>query len=212
MSFDIDRFAATCKRAMAAADDRHAALHATAAGLLADTAVDDLIAALDAAIPAGADIGEMIVHQSDELTMLYGRIPPRFQSAIHDHTVFACIAQLAGREKNTIFERDGAGLRVVREVTIGPGEILDLAADAIHCIENPGHETGSALHLYGGDFRAVQPERRLWSSEDRTEMEFAFEALLRESVIAMLRAGNEAGIAAITTAIPATKEMVARLR
>lgn len=212
MGFDLESFAASCKRAMDGAEDRHAGLRSTMASLLASHSTAEVVATLEAAIPAGADIGEMIVHQSDELTLLYGRIPPRFQSGIHDHTVFACIAQLVGQEKNTFFEPDGDGLRVAGERTISPGEILDLPAEAIHCIENPGHETGSALHAYGGDFRAVQPDRRLWSSAEHVATSFTFEGLLRESIVAMLRDGNEAGIDAIRAAIPATRKMVDELR
>lgn len=212
MAFDIETFAATAKAAMDAADDRHAALHATLEALLAEHSVEDVVSTLESAIPEGADIGEMIVHQSDDLTLLYGRIPPRFKSGIHDHTVFACIAQLIGQEKNTFFEPDGDTLRVIREQTVSPGEILDLPADAIHSIENPGHRTGAALHCYGGDFRAVQPDRRLWSSEDRKPSGFTFEGLLRESVVRMIGDGNEDGIEAITKAIPATKGLVDGLR
>ena len=119
--------------------------------------LEGLIATLEGAIPPGADIGEMVFHTSPELTLLYGRIRRRFQSGIHNHTVFACIAQLVGEEVNTIYERDpeAAGLQLVEQARVRAGEVIDLPADVIHSIENPGQQGGSALHLDGGDFKAL---------------------------------------------------------
>ena len=207
--FDIEEFANACKRAMDASDDRRAAASACLKEAMAESSPEDILSVLDAAIPAGADIGEMIVHQSPELTLLYGRIPPRFQSGIHDHTVFACIGQLVGRERNVFYARDAeTGLRETGRTTTEPGSVLNLKADAIHSIENPGTATSSALHLYGGDFRALMDRRSLWTSIGFEQLPFTFPALLRESVLAMKRDGNTAGLQAVKVAVPAVKELV----
>ena len=208
-AFAIDAFAQSCKEAMDAAEDRHEAARAHLQETMAQNAAADMVATLEAAIPPGADLGEMIVHLSPELTMLYGRIPPRFQSGIHDHTVFACIGQLVGQEKNVFYEPDPeGGLRVTGERTIETGEVLALPVDAIHAIENPGTETASALHLYGGDFSAIMERRSLWTWDGHERTPFSFELLVRESVTAMKRDGNTVGLQAIAEAIPAVRPMI----
>jgi len=213
-NFTVEGFAAGCKQAMAAAGaDEGARQRAARAYLetaMAENDPADIIATLNAAIPPGADIGEMIVHASPELTMLYARVPPRFQSGIHNHTIFACIGQLAGSEIGVAYERnpDGTGLRVKKQVSIKAGEVASLPADAIHHIENPNDTTGSALHIYGGDFGAVMGQRSLWTADGHEEIPFTFQALLAESVKAMKASGNQAGLDALVEAIPAVRAMV----
>jgi predicted metal-dependent enzyme (double-stranded beta helix superfamily) len=213
-TFNIETFAAGCKQAMHQAGDQNADRMAAARTFLEkmmqENDPQEIIEVLDAAIPPGADIGEMLVHTSAELTMLYGRIPPRFQSGIHNHTVFACIGQLTGAEANTFYKKseDGNGLNVIATKTITPGEVLTMPADAIHHIENPTDNSSSALHLYGGDFRAVMDERSLWSYENNEETPFSFEGLLKESVAGMKMNDNQIGLDAIVEAIPATKNMI----
>ncbi len=209
-SFSIEGFAEGCKQAMANADDRRQAAKAFLEKTMAENDMADIIGVLDAAIPEGADIGEMIVHTSPELTMLYGRVPPMFQSGIHNHTVFACIGQLAGEEVGTIYEKtaEGDGLRVVKMVSIKAGEVRSLPEDAIHHIENPNEETGSALHIYGGDFGAVMGQRSLWTSDGYEEKPFNFQALLAESVKAMKMSNNKKGLDELVKAVPAVKPLV----
>jgi len=213
-TFSIEAFAAGCKQAMNQAGDRTRdrmeAARACLTGTLSENDPQEIIEVLDAAIPRGADIGEMMVHTSPELTMLYARIPPRFQSGIHNHTVFACIGQLTGAEANTIYKKDenGRRLQVAAQTTVSAGEILTLPADVIHHIENPTDRTSSALHIYGGDFRAVMDERSLWSYEDNEETRFSFEGLLKESVAGMKMNNNRKGLDAIVEAIPSTKALI----
>jgi predicted metal-dependent enzyme (double-stranded beta helix superfamily) len=209
MEFTVEGLIGACKQAMTSADDPQAAAKALMEQTFREHDTDALLAALDAAIPPGADIAQMVFHTSSDLTLLYGRIPPRFQSAIHNHTLFACIGQLVGEEKNIFYERLAeGGLRVTSERTAKPGGVITLGADAIHSIENPGSEPGLALHLYGGDFNAVQESRTLWTSGDHQEIPFSFPALMRESARAMKLAGNQEGLDALVAAVPAAKAVV----
>ena len=209
-TFSIDTFAAGCKHAMAQADDPRLAARDFLAQALSEHTCDAIRETLEAAIPAGADLGEMIVHQSPELTLLYARVPARFRSGIHNHTVFACMGQLTGEERSTVYARgeDGARLRVTETLAIKAGEVMSLPADAIHHIENPNETTGSALHIYGGDFGAVMGQRSLWTADGYEEIPFTFQALLAESVKAMKASGNQAGLDALVEAIPAVRAMV----
>jgi predicted metal-dependent enzyme (double-stranded beta helix superfamily) len=208
-TFSIEDFAAGCKQAMAESSNGKEAARAYLAAALARYGTREIIRALKAAVPAGADIGELIVHASPELTMLYGRVPARVQSGIHDHIVCAVIAQLEGEEVNHIFEPSADGsLQKVRTITVRSGEVLVLDADVIHCIENPGDQAAHALHLYKGDFRALSDRRSLWSWEDHQQKPFSFPELLKESATAMHRSGNRSGLQALVEAMPASKSFV----
>jgi len=208
-TFAIDTFAAECKRAMAGAADPELAAKGCLEKLLQENDLDEIAAVLEAAIPAGADVGEMIVHTSPELTMLYARIPARFQSGIHNHTVFACIGQLEGTEVSTVYEKAGdERLAVSDTLTVQAGNVMSLPADAIHHIENPDETTARSLHLYGGDFNAVMDERSLWDAETHVETSFDFQELLRQSIKAMKAQQNQVGLEAVAEAIPATRALI----
>lgn len=209
-TFTIETFAAECKTAMATAEDRELAARDCLEKLLRENDHATIIRALEAAIPPGADVGEMIVHTSPELTMLYARVPARFQSGIHNHTVFACIGQLEGVEVSTMYrEAEGKDrLTVTGTLTARAGEVITLPADAIHHIENPDATTARSLHLYGGDFNAVMDERSLWDSDSHAETSFSFAELLRQSVKTMKSQGNRTGLEAVAEAIPATRKLI----
>jgi len=207
--FTIEGFAKGCKAAMQQAEDRAAAARRYLEQTLAENDAAEMIETLQAAVPPGAGIGEMIVHASDELTMLFARIPPRFQSGIHNHTVFACIGQLEGEEISTVFQpsADG-GLTVANTRASRKGDVVELPADVIHSIENPGDEYGMSLHIYGGDFGALMEKRSLWSANGHEEQPFTFEALVGESVKTMKQSRNDRGLEALAEAIPAAKPMI----
>lgn len=207
-NFSLTQLAQELEAVMAAQADPQPQVAARLRQAIATHGAPAIIAALQAAVPAGASIGELIVYRSPKLTLLYGRAPARFRSAIHDHTVFACIAQLDGAETSVIYEREGDGLRVVRTVTGHPGDVTSLPADAIHHIENPTDAVASALHVYGGDFGAVMGDRSLWAHDDHRQMGFSFERLLQQSVEAMKRTGNDRGLKSLVEAIPAAQALV----
>ena len=208
--FSIEGFASGCKEAMESATDKRQAAKAFLEEMLAENNTADVVKVLEDAIPDGADIGEMIVHQSPELTMLYGRIPPRFQSGIHNHTVFACIAQLEGEEINTSYQKleNSDGLRVFGTTSNQAGGVISMPEEAIHHIENPNREEGKALHIYGGDFGALMDQRNLWSSDTYERKPFNFKDLLGESIKMMKLSDNTVGLGELAKAIPATKPMI----
>ena len=209
-TFTIEAFAAECKQGMAAAASPELGARECLEKLLAENDLDAVAAVLEAAIPPDADVGEMIVHTSPELTMLYARVPARFQSGIHNHTVFACIGQLEGTEASTLYEKTAGEdrLAVSGTLTVRAGEVISLAADAIHDIENPDDTTARSLHLYGGDFNAVMDERSLWDAESHAETSFNFQELLRQSIRTMKGHNNRVGLEAVAEAIPATRPLI----
>ena len=202
-NFSIESFATGCKAAMAASEDRQQAARTYLEQTLANNELHDIVKTLEAAVPEGADIGEMIVHASPELTMMYARVPARFQSGIHNHTVFACIGQLTGSETSKVYHQSNDGkLTITDSMTSNPGEVTSLPEDAIHHIENPHESVSSSLHIYGGDFFAVMDERSLWSFDNHEKMPFNFQGLIKESVKGMKLNNNQAGLDALLKAIP----------
>lgn len=210
-TFSISDFASECKVAMAGQPSKHEAAKTYLEGVIERFPAHKIVEALEEAVPAGANVGEMIVHASPELTMLYARVPARFRSGIHNHTVFACIGQLTGEETNTVYQPDGEGLAVESTTRVQAGQVIGLPADAIHHIENPTEKVSASLHIYGGDFGALMDDRSLWSTEEHKEKSFSFPALLEESVKAMRSDGNTTGLQELVKAIPAAKPLVGDL-
>lgn len=210
--FSIEGFAKECERAMADGECAQRAAKAHLQQTIEAHDANEIIEALEAAVPPGSGVGEMIVHRSPSLTMLYARVPPRFRSGIHNHTVWACIGQLSGEERSVLYERGQDGSASPTEtLSAKVGEVMALPADAIHHIENPNDETGAALHLYGGDFGALMDDRSLWSADSAQEGPFSFEGLLEQSARAMKKDGNDRGLTELVKAIPAVEPLVASL-
>ncbi|KAL7494319.1 hypothetical protein ACHAWT_003048 [Skeletonema menzelii] len=181
----------------------------------AENSTDSMIEVLTDATPPGASISEMILHADDDTTVLWAQIPPRFQSAVHDHSIWANILPLTGSEKNIIFEEDnspGNKLNVVKEVVVHPGEILKLPADAIHCIENTSDFPARALHVYGGNFKTIDHERTYWSWKTKEKLPFSQPGLIKECVTRMADSGNEVGLDAIVKAIPKLEPLVEQVK
>jgi predicted metal-dependent enzyme (double-stranded beta helix superfamily) len=208
-TFSVSDLAHSLEESKQSAQNPQAAITKQIQLAIAKYGPEAIVAALEEAVPAGASVGEMIVFRSEHITMLYARIPPRFQSGIHDHTVFACIAQLTGAEKSVVYQptEDGEGLQVTESVVSHLGDVTELAPDAIHHIENPTDEVAAALHVYGGDFSAIEDERSLWT-HDHVRGPFSFEALMRHSVVAMTRDQNQRGLDGLVEAIPAVAKLV----
>lgn len=228
--FVIDTFASEIKDAMNAAasppsspsDDNSAtkARQKAAAEYLQLTlkniSTQDILETLKGAIPKGASVGEMIVHSDDELTILYARVPPKFMSAVHNHTIFACIGTLIGKEENTIYSLDDGNeskpLKIKEQFVVQSGEVITLDADVIHSIANPDDTVLHSLHVYGGSFPKVMEERTLWTSAELKAMQFSFPGLMKESCVRMKMENNDRGLDAAAEAVPALKPMIDQIR
>jgi predicted metal-dependent enzyme (double-stranded beta helix superfamily) len=202
------------------AEEQQQAVKDLMAKVYAENSTDAIIEVLNAATPPGASISEMILHADDDMTLLWAQIPPRFQSAIHDHSIWANILPLLGDEKNVIFEEeksptsgdvveDGDNkLTVVKEVVVHPGEILKLPADAIHCIENISEIPARSLHVYGGNFKTIDHERTLWSWKTKEKLPFSLPGVVKEGLSRMADEGNTIGLDAIAKAMPKFEPLV----
>ena len=126
--------------------------------LSADSA--GLLKSLDFFSGRGSD-AEQAFYRSPQVSLLKIRFDPGRQTPPHDHGCWAAILLLQGKERNTLYRTDaGAGLVSSGEVTLEPGAVLPMPAEAIHVAECVSDEAAIGLHVYGGD--EVTLRRRVW--------------------------------------------------
>ena len=106
----------------------------------------------------------------------------------HDHLMWAVIGIYAGQEDNAFYRRrkDGPGLDLANARSIGATEVITLGVDAIHAVTNPQRKYTSAIHVYGGDFFAL--ERSEWDTPEAAEQPYNLQRTMQVFVDANERA------------------------
>lgn len=88
---------------------------------------------------------------------------PGHQQPPHNHTTWAVIAGVRGREKNALYARHAqepaARVEHLADITVGQGNVLALGPDDIHAIEVLGPQNALHLHLYGKGFANLSDRR-----------------------------------------------------
>jgi predicted metal-dependent enzyme (double-stranded beta helix superfamily) len=107
------------------------------------------------------------LHNAADLTVLQVAWTPGMSLYPHEHRMWAAIGLYGGQEDNSFFRRAPDGLESAGGREIQAGEVLVLGDDAIHSVANSRREFAVALHVYGGDFFAV--ERSEWDVETYQE-------------------------------------------
>jgi predicted metal-dependent enzyme (double-stranded beta helix superfamily) len=129
--------------------------------------------------------GIEILHHSHDLTVLHAVWPPLVRIYPHDHRMWAAIAVYSGREDNTFFRRDGTSVQQSGGKVLQEGDVMLVGDDVIHAVENPNRAYTGAVHVYGGDFFAM--ERSQWTGEPPAEEPYNFNSVLREFELAEQR-------------------------
>jgi predicted metal-dependent enzyme (double-stranded beta helix superfamily) len=169
--FEAERFVADCRAAFAE-DPTHKAVRDVLAGTVSDpTAVLKGLGE-----PKRAEIQKLF--HSGALTIINVVWAPGMMVMPHNHKMWAVIGIYTGREDNVFWRRvkgtpnkiEAAGAKALCAMDAEP-----LGADIIHSVINPIDKLTGAIHIYGGDFFAV--ERSEWDSltleEHRTDGERA---------------------------------------
>ena len=122
-----------------------------------------------------------VLYRSPELTVLNVLWPAGMIVMPHNHGLWAVIGVYNGREDNILWRQlpedangriEAAGAR-----TLATSDTIAFGPDVIHSVVNPlGRMTG-ALHVYGGDFFAV--DRNEWDPETLHEKPYDMEKVLR---------------------------------
>jgi predicted metal-dependent enzyme (double-stranded beta helix superfamily) len=172
--FELDRFIAEC-RAAVSTDPTHRSAREIVARALSDPSA--VIAGLGE--PTRATIQKL--HCSGDLTVLNVIWGPGMTIMPHNHLMWAVIGIYTGREDNIFWRRvatgNGGKIEAAGAKSLGEGDAEPLGADIIHTVTNPLSRLTGAIHVYGGDFFAV--DRSEWDPETLLERRYDVEKNLR---------------------------------
>ena len=113
-----------------------------------------------------------IFYRSPNLTMMRICFCPGLRTPPHNHSTWAAILMLTGRERNTLYQRCRRhGLDKTGEILLKPGSVFRMNVDTIHVAECATNEPAVALHVYGGDLDHLP--RQVWHPQ--TYKEFPME-------------------------------------
>lgn len=161
--FDLDAFIADLRATLG--ERSRAAMQAVVARAVSDPA------ALFAAIGEPDQPGARVLHHAPDLTVLNIAWAPGQITLPHNHLLSAVIGMYGGREDNMFWRRVPNPARYQIEAAggqaLGAGDVAVLGRDIIHSVVNPLGRISGAIHVYDGDFFAM--ERSMWDAETLVE-------------------------------------------
>lgn len=156
-SLTIEQFISRCLTAVQAVNSQ---------ALIAET-VSDFVAEPHSITntlgePIRAAINKLYV--SNELTIINVIWPPKAKFLPHNHNTWAVVGVYQGCEENVFWRRitgDSNGkIEAVSNQLVVSSEVVSLSANQIHSVTNPTASFTAAIHVYGGNFFAL--ERSEW--------------------------------------------------
>ncbi len=165
--FDIDRFAADCRVALA--ERGSDAIREVVRRAVSEPG--DLIAALGE--QTGAFAGILV--RAPDLTILNVVWGARQWTLPHNHHHRAVIGMYSGGEDNIFWRRlpeDAKGrVEAAGAASLRHGDVTVLGRDIIHSVINPLDRLSYALHVYDGDFLAAEG-KSCWQAETLVELPY----------------------------------------
>jgi predicted metal-dependent enzyme (double-stranded beta helix superfamily) len=146
--FDLDTFIDECLTASRADQPLLAVKE------VMDRAMSTPAAVADALPPERAELA--MLYASDEVTIAKVVWAPGMAIRPHDHRTWASIGIYSGGENNTFFRRQGDGITQSGGKELRPSDVCLLGDDTIHSVVNPTEQFAGAIHVYGGNFMAIQ--------------------------------------------------------
>ncbi len=172
--FDLDRFVAECREAVAE-DPSHRLAREIVERAVADPA--SVLTALGEPRLGHVDA----LYRGEDVTILNVIWPPLFTVMPHEHRMWAVIGVYTGGEDNMFWRRAGEPGRSKVEAagacSLRVGDAEPLGRDIVHSVTNPIEKLTGAIHVYGGDFFAV--ERSEWDPETLVERPYDIEKNMR---------------------------------
>jgi predicted metal-dependent enzyme (double-stranded beta helix superfamily) len=173
--FDLDQFVADCRGAVAAD-----ASHTLVREIVERAASEPGSVIKGLGEPRLGHIDTL--YHGDDLTILNVVWAPLMTVVPHEHRMWAVIGVYTGAEDNMFWRRvgeQGGRSRVeaagARSLRVGDAE--PLGRDIVHSVTNPIPRLSGAIHVYGGDFFAVQ--RSEWDAETLVEQPYNKERIKR---------------------------------
>ncbi len=173
--FDLDQFVADC-RAAVVDDASHKLVREVVARAVADPT--GVLKGVGEPRIGGIDT----LYHGTDLTILNVVWGPSMTVVPHEHRMWAVIGVYTGAEDNMFWRRiaddkgrsrvEAAGARSLRV-----GDTEPLGHDIVHSVTNPIPRLTGAIHVYGGDFFAV--ERSEWDPETLIEQPYDIERIRR---------------------------------
>src|SRR6266700_470145 len=171
--FDWDQFVADLRAALA--EQSRQALKEVVARAVSDPA------SLLREIGEPEKAAVQVLHQAPDLTVLNVVWAPKQVTLPHDHRMSAVIGMYGGREDNMFWRRVPNPAKFEIEVAggaaLGNGDVTILGRDVIHSVVNPLAKISGAIHVYDGDFLAIQ--RSMWDAETLVEQPYDINAVAR---------------------------------
>jgi len=172
--FDLEQFIAECRAALVEGE-RPKALREVVARAVSDPAA--VMASLGE--PQRAAVQRL--YYAPDLTVLNVLWAPGMTVMPHNHLMAAVIGLYTGREDNIFWRRieteDGPRIEAAGARSIGVRDCVPLGRDIIHSVTNPVSKVTGAIHVYDGDFFAI--ERSEWEPESLEERRYDVEKNMR---------------------------------
>lgn len=143
--FDVDRFIADCRAALAERSPELAVKE------VVKRAVSDP-AAVETALGTPSEGQIATLHRSPELTVLNVIWAPGMRLYPHDHRMWAVIGLYGGREDNAFYRRADGSLTPAGGRELNERDVIALGHAVIHSVANPLRRFAGGIHVYGGDF------------------------------------------------------------
>jgi predicted metal-dependent enzyme (double-stranded beta helix superfamily) len=172
--FDLDRFVADCRDALAA-DPTHKSVREVVARAVSEPS--SVLKGLGE--PTRGGISKL--YHAPELTILNVTWAPKMTLMPHNHLMWAVIGVYTGREDNIFWrrieEQDGHVIEAAGAKALCVKDAEPLGRDIVHSVTNPIPRITGAIHVYGGDFFAV--ERSEWDPETLRQQRYDVTKALR---------------------------------
>jgi predicted metal-dependent enzyme (double-stranded beta helix superfamily) len=165
--FDRDQLIADCQAA-AQLGSAHAPVRDVVERAVAEPGA--VLAALGEPRRAGIET----IHRAPDLTILNVVWGAQMTLRPHDHRVWAVIGIYTGREDNIFWRRlppeEGGRVEAAGARALSVKDAVLLGRNIIHSVTNPIPRLTGAIHVYGGDFFAI--DRSEWDPETLCEQRY----------------------------------------
>ena len=172
--FDKDQFVADCRAALDGAESVRNVREVVARAVADPAAV---VASLGE--PKGGGI--VPIHHSADLTVINVLWPVGMVIMPHNHNLWAVIGVYGGREDNILWRRlpaqSARGIEAAGAKSLCTKDALAFGPELIHSVVNPSAGITGAIHVYGGNFFAM--ERSEWDPDSLAERPFDVEKAQR---------------------------------